>query len=74
MRITANHEHMPDNSCYQFNEHLRIGTLLFDLESDPKQQNPIKDEAVEERMIKLMKTVMDENEAPEDQYQRMGFA
>jgi arylsulfatase A-like enzyme len=51
----------------------RFGTLLFDLQNDPKQQNPIKDEVVEERMIGLLVQLMKENNAPHEQYERLGL-
>lgn len=50
-----------------------FGDLLFDLAIDPKQENPIKDEAVEARMKKLMITLMEANEAPEEEYIRVGL-
>ena len=49
-----------------------FGTLLFDLESDPKQENPIQDEEVEGRMVEHMVRLMKENDAPTEQYERMG--
>ncbi|MHC4220806.1 MAG: sulfatase [Planctomycetota bacterium] len=50
-----------------------LETLLFDLEKDPKQENPIEDEAIEQKMIELMVKLMQENDAPADQYERLGF-
>lgn len=49
------------------------GTLLFDLQNDPLQQTPIVDEAVERRMIELMVTLMQANEAPPEQYERLNL-
>ena len=49
------------------------GNMLFDLENDPKQQTPIRDEATEARMIGAMIRLMEENEAPEEQYRRLGL-
>lgn len=49
------------------------GTMLFDLEKDPGQENPIQEAHVEARMIALMKRLMAECEAPEEQYQRLGI-
>ena len=49
-------------------------TLLFDLESDPGQLNPIADDAVEGRMIEHMVELMRANDAPSEQYQRLGVA
>lgn len=53
---------------------VRRGNLLFDLEQDPKQLQPLHDEAVESRMIKAMKQLMEENEAPAEQYVRLGLS
>lgn len=50
------------------------GNLLFDLEQDPKQLQPLHDEAVESRMIEAMKQLMEENEAPAEQYVRLGLS
>jgi arylsulfatase A-like enzyme len=55
------------NKAYEF------GTLLFDLETDPQQQNPLQDEAIEARMIELLLKLMQENDAPHEQYQRLGL-
>ncbi|MEM7537735.1 MAG: sulfatase [Chloroflexota bacterium] len=56
---------------------MRIGgkkaTLLFDLETDPKQENPIVDAAVEQRMIGLMLDAMQAHDTPVEQYQRLGL-
>jgi hypothetical protein len=49
------------------------GTRLYDLGKDPGQLNPINDPAIERRMIQLMVKLMKENDAPVEQYERMGF-
>lgn len=49
-----------------------FGTLLFDLESDPHQEHPLQDAALEERMIGLLVAAMQANEAPPEQYIRLG--
>jgi hypothetical protein len=48
-------------------------TMLFDLQTDPKQEKPIKDAAVEKRMIELMTKLMREVDAPAEQYERLGI-
>ena len=48
-------------------------TLLYDLDKDPLQQQPIEDAAVEERMIRLMVKLMKENDAPAEQYERLAL-
>jgi hypothetical protein len=49
------------------------GSLLFDLQSDPGQVNPIRDAEVELRIIDLMLELMRHNQAPADQYARLGL-
>jgi len=48
-------------------------TLLFDLENDPGQNEPIYDPEIEARMITLMLREMARNEAPLEQYTRLGL-
>jgi arylsulfatase A-like enzyme len=50
------------------------GSLLFDLEQDPKQENPIQDPDVEMRMIRLMAQLMSEHDAPAEQFERLGIS
>ncbi len=50
-----------------------FGHLLFDLRDDPQQQHPIHDEAIEARMINLLIRLMKENDAPAEQYRRLGL-
>jgi len=52
----------------------RFGTMLFDLQADPAQARPIRDEAVEKRMIELMVRLMKENDSPPEQFERLGLA
>jgi arylsulfatase A-like enzyme/chorismate mutase len=49
------------------------GTLLFDLQNDPNQENPITDPEVEKRMIKLLVAEMKKNDAPVEQFERLGI-
>lgn len=49
-----------------------FGTLLYDLQKDPKQETPIQDETVEKYMISLMVQLMRENDCPEEQLERLG--
>lgn len=50
-----------------------LGTLLFDLETDPAQDRPLEDPALELRMIDLMLDLMRRNDAPPSQFERMGL-
>ncbi len=47
--------------------------LLFDLQSDPRQEHPIQNAEIEARMIEHMLRLMKENDAPEEQYRRVGL-
>lgn len=48
-------------------------TMLFDLENDPKQAMPIRDAAIEQRMCEIMIREMQKNDAPMEQYERLGL-
>ena len=50
-----------------------FGTQLFDLQKDPRQENPIQDKQIEKKMIEHMKRLMKENDAPQEQYTRLGI-
>ncbi|MFB3892116.1 MAG: sulfatase [Phycisphaerae bacterium] len=51
----------------------KFGTLLFDVQEDPRQERPLKDPAVEKMMIDHLVRLMKENDAPEEQYERLGL-
>jgi arylsulfatase A-like enzyme len=50
-----------------------FGTLLFNLETDPAQTAPIRDPAIEARMVELMTRLMRDNDAPPEQFERLGL-
>lgn len=50
-----------------------FGTMLFDLEADPGQQSPVIDDEQEMVMATLMRDLMLANEAPAEQFERMGL-
>jgi arylsulfatase A-like enzyme len=50
-----------------------FGTLLYDVESDPGQQQPIEDPLIEAKMVQEMVRLMRENDAPTEQYMRLGL-
>jgi hypothetical protein len=52
----------------------RLKTLLWDVETDPKQQAPVTDEATEARMVDLLKQEMQRADAPAEQYERLGLS
>jgi len=47
------------------------GSLLFDLQNDPTQENPIDDPEIEEKMIKHLVDLMKKNDAPNEQFERL---
>ena len=47
-------------------------TMLFDLAADPQQLNPIVDEAVEARMVAHLVRLLQESDAPPEQFERLG--
>lgn len=51
----------------------RHGALLFDLENDPHQQEPLVDDDLELRMTKLLVERMRNDDAPASQYIRLGL-
>ena len=55
-------------SAYSF------GSMLFDLENDPKQECPITNKNIEDYMIQLMIDLMKENDCPDEQYERLGLS
>lgn len=49
------------------------GDLLFDLAADPAQEHPFHDEALEDRMCRRMVRLMEQADAPAEQYARLGL-
>ena len=58
---------------YRYSDHMRYGTLLFDRQKDPGQTTDLQDADVEARMCRLMIELMKQNDAPEEQYIRLGL-
>ena len=63
MKIAGSESHSPSH----------FQTLLYDLQADPQQQRPLKDAALERRMIDLLISQMRQCDAPPEQYQRLGL-
>lgn len=61
------------NEVLQNRRQLEFGTMLFDLESDPNQERPIKNDKIEQKMINSMIKMMQENDAPKEQFHRLGY-
>ena len=49
-------------------------TVLFDLQSDPGQLDPIVDEAVEQRLLRTLADKLAELDAPAEAFGRIGLA
>ena len=49
------------------------GSLLFDLQADPHQQEALLDDDLELRMLRLLARLMHENDAPKSQFDRLGI-
>jgi len=49
------------------------GSMLFDLQNDPEETSPVENEAEEMRMLRLLQKMMRNNEAPREQFERMGI-
>ncbi len=49
-----------------------FATLLYDVVNDPTQQTPLTDAEIEMRMARLMVKLMQHNDAPTEQYKRLG--
>ena len=50
-----------------------LQVLLFDIESDYQQLNPVNNSEVETEMKERLILEMERLEAPEEQYQRLGL-
>jgi arylsulfatase A-like enzyme len=50
-----------------------VQTMLYDLHSDPAQEHPLHDTAIEQRMIAHLVRLMRENDAPPEQFTRLGL-
>ncbi len=50
-----------------------FGTMLFDVQSDPQQEQALDDPAAEQMMTEHLKRLMRDNDAPVEQYERLGL-
>lgn len=50
-----------------------MGTLLYDLKTDPEQRHPLNDEQIEQQMQAMMVRLMQQCDAPMEQYERLGL-
>jgi arylsulfatase A-like enzyme len=61
------------DGCYSGMRAKKFGNLLYDLEDDPEQKNPINDKEIENRMTDLLIRAIYKNDAPVEQYVRLGL-
>ncbi|MCL1884378.1 MAG: sulfatase [Defluviitaleaceae bacterium] len=66
-------ERYDKKAYYRYSDHKKYGSLLFDRNTDPLQNNPLSNPEVEEGLVKQMLILMKQNEAPTEQYQRLGL-
>ena len=52
----------------------QFGTMLFDVETDPLQEHPLNSPAIERMMEEHLVRLMRENDAPKEQFERLGLA
>lgn len=71
--FTKNCQTMKINSNVEYGLAHEFGTLMFDLENDPKQESPLSDAELENELISKMKKLMKANDAPTEQYERLGL-
>ena len=50
-----------------------LGSQLFDMSTDPGQTNPLDNPEIEHRMIAHIIRLMKENDAPPEQFDRLGL-
>jgi arylsulfatase A-like enzyme len=58
------------NQAASYMSKVLAADLLFDLQQDGMQQNPIEDIAIKHRLLQAMRYLFEENEAPEESYIR----
>ncbi|MBT9776738.1 sulfatase-like hydrolase/transferase [Clostridium sp. MCC353] len=66
-------ERYDKKAYYRYSDHMKYGSLLFNRKEDPQQLHPIEDEELETRYARRMTELMEENEAPMEQYIRLGL-
>lgn len=64
---------MKIEASHTFLNPFQYGSKLFDVQEDPEQKRELEDDDVELAMIKKMATLMRENDAPLEQYERLGI-
>ncbi len=73
MRIPTTDATSPPNSCYLYDDHIALGSLLFDLQADPAQEHSVHDPVAEARLAAALRGMMEQSEAPPEQFARLGL-
>ena len=60
-------------ACLKPPPEIAFRPLLFDLEQDPWQRTPVDEVTQEERLSAIMRELMEECDAPAEQYERLGL-
>ena len=47
--------------------------MLFDNQADYAQEHPIHDEALESRYAAMLRRLMEQHDAPDEQFERLGL-
>ena len=63
----------PRGASSSWSRAVKYGTLLFDIQADPQQMHPLQDKQIEQRMIRLLVNLMQANDAPPEQFERLGL-
>jgi arylsulfatase A-like enzyme len=67
-------ERSPMYNNYGPGAFIESDTRLYDLETDPGQDRPIRDDAQERRLMRLMAGLMAQNDAPPEAFRRLEIA
>ncbi len=64
---------IPNNRPWAGRNPQTLRTMLWDVQRDPAQQEALSDPAVERHMVDLLVRLLDEHDAPPEQYERLGL-
>lgn len=67
---TAEAKRIPNNDGHAFDD---IGTRLFDIIKDPKQENPLKDAGIQDRLMTGLKAVLTQHDTPAEVFEWYGI-
>jgi len=64
---------IPANGLWENADTRTYRNWLWDTRTDPRQENPLDDAKIERRMIDLLVSLMKDNDAPAEQFERLGL-